>query len=86
MFFVKVVKKAEKSALKMPEHYRKRIKEVLKELEDNPVPAEVYDVKKMEGGEDDYRIRIGGIRIVYSIFWDSESIEVVKIEWRGGAY
>lgn len=79
-------RKAEKSALKMPEHYRRRIKELLEILEDNPVPVEFYDTVKMGGGNDDYRIRIGDIRIIYSIFWDLKEIQILKIEWRGRAY
>lgn len=49
MFLVKVSKKAGKSAIKMPEHYKKRIKELLLNLESEPVPAKLYDTKNWKG-------------------------------------
>lgn len=86
MFVVRASKKAGKSALKMPEHYRKRISELIIALETNPVPTEFYDVGRMEGLVDHYRIRIGDIRIIYHISWDAKEIEILKIAWRGSAY
>ncbi len=86
MFLVKVNKKASKSALKMPDFYRKRISELIETLKTNPIPAELYDIEKMEGAEHTYRIRIGGIRIVYTIVKEALLVEVSRIEWRGGAY
>ncbi len=70
----------------MPEFYRKRIAELIDTLKVNPIPAELYDIQKMEGEEHTYRVRIGGIRIIYTIIKDSEVIELVRIEWRGRAY
>jgi mRNA interferase RelE/StbE len=86
LFFVKVSKKAEKSLLKMPDHYKKRVKELLMILENEPVPATSYDILKLEPSDNWYRIRIGDIRIVYEVGWDLEKIEIMKIEWRGRAY
>ncbi|MGH2639854.1 MAG: type II toxin-antitoxin system RelE family toxin [Rhabdochlamydiaceae bacterium] len=79
-------KKAGKSALKMPKHYQKRIKEFLLALENDPVPAKLYDTDKMGDWEHAYRVRIGDIRITYRIFWDLHEIKVLEIEWRGKAY
>lgn len=86
MFFVKVPKKVAKSALKMPEHYRKRIAELVEILKVNPIPAEMYDLKKMEGESHTYRIRIGDIRIIYSLNKEAETVEFYRIEWRGRVY
>ena len=86
MYFVKVNKKAAKASLKMPEFYRKRIAELIDLLKINPIPAELYDLQKMEGEEHTYRVRIGSIRIVYTVIRDAELIEISRIEWRGRAY
>lgn len=86
MFLIKVDKKAEKSYLKMPEFYRRRVAELGKVLKVKPVPAQEYDVSKLGGFEDTYRIRIGGIRIIYKVEWTAQQIAIIKIEWRGGAY
>ncbi|HLD39035.1 MAG TPA: type II toxin-antitoxin system RelE/ParE family toxin [archaeon] len=63
-----------------------RIDEVLKMLVTDPVPAKSYDVKKLQGMHDAFRIRIGDVRIVYTIIWKSSTILVSRIEKRGNAY
>ncbi|MDE1871755.1 MAG: hypothetical protein KGI06_05975 [Candidatus Micrarchaeota archaeon] len=67
MFSIKASKKVEKSIDKMPDFHKKGIKEVIIALAEEPVPAAAYDVRKLSGGEDSYRIRIGGIRISYTV-------------------
>ena len=59
MFNVTIAKQAQKGARKLPEHFKRRIIELLLILRENPVPAEYYDVKKLKGLVDSYRIRIG---------------------------
>ena len=86
MFTVDVTRKAEKSALKMPMHYRIRIQELIKAMADDPVPAEQYDTIQLENRDHEYRVRIGDIRILYRVFWDLFKVEVYRIEWRGRAY
>jgi mRNA interferase RelE/StbE len=63
LFFVKTDRKAGKSYQKMPEFYRRRIFELGQVLKVKPVPAQEYDVSKLAGVDDTYRIRIGDIRI-----------------------
>ncbi len=63
-----------------------RIKEVLEHLKLDPVPAKFYDVRKLEGVKDSFRIRIGKIRILYTILWKDKVILVSRIKKRGTAY
>ncbi len=42
----------------MPIHYRKRAEELIETLKNDAVPAGLYDVKKLQGMDDTYRIRI----------------------------
>lgn len=86
MFLIKTSKKVEKSIDKMPDFYRKDIREAIAALMEEPVPAALYDIRKLSGGEDSYRIRIGGIRISYTVFWELKEIHIFEIEWRGRAY
>lgn len=58
LFFVKTDRKIEKAYRKMPEFYRRRIFELGRVLKVKPVPAQEYDVIKLGGTEDSYRIRI----------------------------
>ncbi len=48
--------------------------------------AKTFDVKKLEGLKDTFRIRLGKIRIVYTIIWKDKVILVSRIEKRGTAY
>ena len=86
MFRVIVAPRARKSSKKMPAHYKERIIEIIEVLGRNPVPSELYDVTKLSGRYDTYRIRAGSIRISYVVAWNSNEIHISEIEWRGGAY
>ena len=83
MFAVELSRRAKKE---FDAIYDKRIEEVLKYLEFDPVPAKRYDAKKLEGLKDTFRIRIGKIRIVYTIIWKDKIILVSRVEKRGTAY
>ncbi|MBS3054036.1 MAG: type II toxin-antitoxin system RelE/ParE family toxin [Candidatus Aenigmarchaeota archaeon] len=63
-----------------------RIDEILKTLIIDPVPAKSCDVKKLQGMQNTFRIRIGGVRIVYAIVWKSKTILVSRIERGGGMH
>ncbi|MEM2655434.1 MAG: type II toxin-antitoxin system RelE/ParE family toxin, partial [Candidatus Bathyarchaeia archaeon] len=75
-----------KSIEKLPEHYKRRIIELLLIFRENPVPAEYYDVKKLKGYTDAYRVRIGDIRVIYEILWNLNKVHVLLVEWRERAY
>ena len=86
MFEVIASQKARKAIKKLPEHYKRRIIELLLILRENPVPAEYYDVKKLKGYTDTYRARIGDVRIIYEILWNLKRVHVLLIEPRESAY
>jgi mRNA interferase RelE/StbE len=65
LFNITIAQRAQKGSKKLPEHLKHRIIELLLILRENPVPAEYYDVKKLKGLADTYRIRIGDFRIIY---------------------
>ena len=70
----------------MPDHYIRRILLAFEALTQNPAPAPEYDVKKLAGLHDAYRIRIGDIRIEYEVNWESKRIGVLAVEFRGRVY
>jgi mRNA-degrading endonuclease RelE of RelBE toxin-antitoxin system len=55
-------------------------------LTQNPAPTPEYDVKKLSGMVNTYRIRIGEIHIEYEVDWDSKRIDVLVAEFRGRGY
>ena len=86
MFEVIASQKARKAIKKLPEHYKRRIIELLLIFRENPVPAEYYDVKKLKGYTDTYRARIGDVRVIYEILWNLKRVHVLLIEPRESAY
>ncbi len=74
------------AALKAMKNLDKRIagraKKALLTLKTSPLPIKEYDIKKLEGAEDIYRLRISRYRIVYRIDWGKKEINVIKIDKR----
>jgi mRNA interferase RelE/StbE len=67
MFKVHLSTKAKKELEQLEKNLRRRIAKILEVLQLDPVPVRFYDVKKMVGVENTYRIRIGKIRIIYTV-------------------
>lgn len=59
-----------------------KAKKALLTLKSSPLPIKEYDIKKVEGIEDTYRLRIGNHRIIYKINWDVKEIYILKISKR----
>jgi mRNA-degrading endonuclease RelE of RelBE toxin-antitoxin system len=86
LFEVTVAQRARKAIKRLPEHYKRRVIELLLILRENPVPAEYYDIKKLKGYANTYRTRIGDVRVIYEISWNRRAINVLLIEPRENAY
>ncbi len=78
-------KRALKGLKSLDNELRRRILEALEILEENPIPHSL-DLRKLRGYEDTYRIRVGKVRIVYSVDWEKERIVVHFIGPREKAY
>jgi len=61
LFEIIVSNRARKSLKQMPKYYARRVILALEVLTRNPAPALQYDVKKLKGVKDTYRIRIADI-------------------------
>ena len=61
---VELSKQAEKQFKALPQQIQKHLQLLIDALTENPRPS---DVKKLEGAESQYRIRVGDYRIVYEI-------------------
>ena len=86
MFTVTISNKASRKFKKIPQQYLVRIKELLVTLRENPIPTTIFDVAKIKGAKDTFRIRIGDIRIIYSVSWKDRHVYVLVIDWRERSY
>ncbi|MFD0675255.1 type II toxin-antitoxin system RelE/ParE family toxin [Cohnella sp. GCM10027633] len=82
---IKFLKDAYKYLQKQDSVTRNRILDHLKILSEDPRHPEL-DIKRMQGIENQFRLRVGSYRVVYSILDNELIIIVVKIGSRGDIY
>jgi len=85
-FKVILKKSAEKFIFQIDERRREKIIKLLDELKMNPLPFKDYDLVKLKGFKNFYRIRLGKIRIVYEVDFDSKTLTVWDINYRERIY
>ncbi len=84
-FKIEFSNKAYKYYKKVDGITRKRINNHLSILSENPMFSEL-DIKKLKGHKDTYRLRIGDLRLLYTIEDNVLVITVLKIGPRGDIY
>jgi len=76
--------KVSRAILELPAAHQKRLAEVLDVLQEAPVPFKRFDVKKLKGQHNRFRIRLGEFRLIYEV--ERDEVLVLKLERRGDAY
>ncbi len=74
---------AQKEIKKLPTVYLKKIKQIILGLADDPRP---HGAIKLQGGNNEYRIRVGVYRILYSIQNDKLIVFVFDVDHRKQVY
>ena len=69
--------------LQLPANIAHKIKNAIDSLSENPRP---HSCKKLKGSVNDYRIRIGNYRVVYTIIDTILIVTVIKIAHRKDVY
>ncbi|MDF2922948.1 MAG: addiction module toxin, RelE/StbE family [Paenibacillaceae bacterium] len=82
---IKFYKDALKSIRKMDSLTRNRILDHIEMLSQNPRHPEL-DIKKMQGIDNRFRLRVASYRVIFSVFNDQLLILVIKIGSRGDVY
>lgn len=85
-FEIIISHEALKKIKQLQKTYIKKLDNLFNFLKENPKPWKFFDLKKIEGLEEVYRIRLGKIRVIYEIFWKDRKIFIMKVEFRGKAY
>jgi len=86
LYKVIVKKRAFKGLEALKSGHRESILTLLRVLEKEPIPYFDYDVVKLKGRDNVYRVRIGSLRVIYSIYWKGKLISVDRIGPRGSVY
>lgn len=76
-------KSAQKEITDLPKRMQRRVVSAIKALADEPRPK---TVRKLVGGENYYRLRVGEYRIVYQIIDQVLLICVIRVRHRKDVY
>jgi mRNA interferase RelE/StbE len=85
VFQVALSNRAEKG-LKKYRDSRSKLLELFAVLKENPIPADSFDVCKIEDRSDTYRVRLGDMRVVYGMDWGRRSVVILHFLPRGRVY
>lgn len=83
-FQVELASQPRKFIKKLPSSELSRVIKKLDELSTDPIPK---GARIVEGRpEKTYRLRVGNIRILYTVFWDEELVLISAIDRRSKVY
>ena len=82
-YHVELSRQASKFLSKLPTNYYRLISDHLLELQNDPFPP---GCKKLKGTDDQYRLRAGTYRILYSVYHKKLIVHVIKIGHRKDVY
>lgn len=83
MFEVLLERSAEKDLRRLPESIHDRIVRTINALSRNPRPP---GCRKLSGGKDDWRIRIGDYRVIYEIADANQIVRINRVRHRREVY
>ena len=81
-FSIKPSSRIKKQIRKLSNTQKRKISSLLVKLKTKPVPIDEYNVMKIRGSDNSYRIRIQTVRIIYDVYWKEKRIDLLKIQKR----
>jgi len=79
-FKLKPSKRIRKQLEKFERKSKLNLLDLFLKLKENPVPVKEFNVVKLSGSKNTYRIRIQRIRIIYDVYWKEKKIEILKVD------
>ncbi len=86
MYKIVIHRRVAKELKTLQKAHLRKFSELVETLKTNPVPWRDFDIRKIEGSEDTYRVRIGDYRVIYYIDKLSKMIHILKLERRSKIY
>jgi mRNA interferase RelE/StbE len=80
---ITVSRKAQRDIDKLPAKVRQRVLDALVGLTTHPRQG---DIRKLEGRDDEYRLRVGEWRVIFRVEKSEKLVVVTAVRPRGGAY
>jgi len=66
-FTVEIKRRALRNLEKLDQKRKQSVREAILALKVDPIPFRLLDVVKLKGYDNIYRIRLGGLRVVYAV-------------------
>jgi|SaaInlV_200m_DNA_2_1039689.scaffolds.fasta_scaffold62764_2 mRNA interferase RelE/StbE len=85
MYQVVALHKVDKKIYKLQQKDKKKVFKLFSKLEINPLSRKL-NIKKIKDSEKTFRIRIGKIRIIYTIISQKKQVIITDIGYRGSMY
>ncbi|MGZ5208890.1 MAG: type II toxin-antitoxin system RelE family toxin [Sulfuricurvum sp.] len=87
MFDIEFSKHFVKQLDKIPDNVVKRFYDDLKNISENPLPTNsLTDVKKLQGKNDHYRLRVGKYRFLFTVIDEKVLVYFYDLGSRGDIY
>jgi mRNA interferase RelE/StbE len=83
---IELHKRVEKFLRKQDRGFIQRVNTIFTKLSENPLNFQELDIKQLQGGTDDYRIRVGKYRFIYTIIENKLVIYIYDAGSRGDIY
>jgi len=84
-FKISALKKVDKQLKRIHPNDKKKVFEFFSKLTNSPFPKG-SDIIKMAGAKDTYRVRLGKIRVIYTVLAEKKEIIITKVKYRKAAY
>ena len=85
MYKIEIKKRVTKFLHKQPLWLSQEFEKAMLKLRKNPYRRDL-DIKKLHGFSDDYRLRIGKFRFLYTVYQDRLLVYMYKADTRGDVY
>lgn len=86
MFEIKISRKAAKFFKSLDDKQRNKIAQLIDVLQEAPIPFQLYNVAKIKGRENTFRIRIDPWRVIYRVYTKDNIIRILKLGNRENVY
>lgn len=85
MFRISITSKADREIKRIPKNILNKITKAIDSLK-STYYLDRYDVKKLKGLDNGYRIRIGDWRVLYYVNFENKEISIISILPRKNVY
>jgi mRNA interferase RelE/StbE len=85
-FDVQLHRNVKKAIKELPKSHQEQFGRLVDILEEDPIPFNKFDLMRIKGHINIFRIRLGGFRLTYEVDEDNRCIRLLKLEPREKAY